>query len=162
MAVIIFTFNPQLLNLELSKNISSDINSNTNISSLFISDSSMQCVAFPAVNVFTAVERLKLFRNICGTIDDSTLKQEFANYEIYKKDVSTFTTFSQKCASSLPKLSKMVLQYGTIPSTSVSSESLFSIAGYMARKTRSSLSTKNLKYSIFLKDKLSSCYTFIF
>ena len=50
----------------------------------------------------------------------------------------------------------MTFHYGAISGISVPGKNAFSIAGYMTRETRSSLKTKNLKYSIFLKNKFNS------
>ncbi|CAF3102323.1 unnamed protein product [Rotaria sp. Silwood2] len=108
-------------------------------------------------------ERLKLFRAKCGiaqplsTLKKSktvSLKQEIAKFETLDKDEHSFSTFWKKYERSLPLLSKMARRYGSITASSVPSESSFSIAGYLARKNRSSLSAKNLKYSMFLKDKI--------
>jgi len=113
----------------------------------------------------TTTNRLRNFRQKCGMTDESiiqttittkqlTLKQELAQLDALDKDGHTFTSFRRKYSFSLPILSRMACRFGPIPATSVPSESAFSVAGYIARKTRSSLSAKNLKYSMFLKDKL--------
>lgn len=113
----------------------------------------------------TTANRLKSFREKGGLVDHSsmsttasakslTLRQEFAQLEAFDKEDHTFASFWRKHSSALPILSRMARQFGPIPATSVPSESAFSVAGYVARKTRSSLSAKNLKYSMFLKDKL--------
>ena len=45
-------------------------------------------------------------------------------------------------------------RYGSVRASLVPSESSFSITANIVRKTRSSLTPRNLKYSIFLKDKM--------
>ena len=83
------------------------------------------------------------------------INQELLKYDsIESTDNDTLGTFWKRNSITLPILSDMVRQYGCIPATSVPSESSFSIAGYLVRKTRTSLTSKNLKYSMFLKDKL--------
>lgn len=112
---------------------------------------------------FTNAERLKLFRAKCGIIDEPqeplkiktlSFRQELAKFETLNKIDHTFSTFWEKYETNLPVLSKMARQYGCVPASSVPSESSFSIAGHIARKSRSSLSAKSLKYSMFLKDKI--------
>ena len=107
--------------------------------------------------------KIKSFREKCGVISDidSRMKktyginQELLRYEcIESTDNDTFDTFWKRNSPILPILSDMARRYGCIPATSVPSESSFSIAGYLVRKTRTSLTAKNLKYSMFLKDKL--------
>jgi len=117
----------------------------------------------PSTTNLSATERLKLFRARCGLAEQLrmptkqrplTLRQEAAKFESFDKEEYSFATFWRKYEHCLPLLSKMARRYGSVPASSVPSESTFSVAGYTARKTRSSLSAKNLKYSIFLKDKI--------
>jgi hypothetical protein len=112
---------------------------------------------------FTNAERLKLFRAKCGIIDDPqepvkmkslSFRQELAKFELLDKMDHTFKKFWKKHGTSFPTLCKMARRYGCVPASSVPSESSFSIAGHIARKSRSSLSAKSLKYSMFLKDKI--------
>jgi hypothetical protein len=108
-------------------------------------------------------ERLKLFRLKCGIVDEPqesvktkalTFRQELAKFESLDKMDHSFNTFWKTYEASLPTLSKMARRYGCVPASSIPSESSFSIAGHIARKSRSSLSAKSLKYSMFLKDKI--------
>ncbi len=108
--------------------------------------------------------KLKMFRAQCGIVTKSqsaikkglnNIKQEIALLEsIENNDSTTFSTFWKQHSISLPLLASMSRRFGSIPATSVPCESSFSVAGYLARKSRSSLSPKSLKYSMFLKDKL--------
>ncbi|CAF4594516.1 unnamed protein product [Didymodactylos carnosus] len=52
-----------------------------------------------------------------------------------------------------PILSSLIQRFLSTPATSVASESCFSIASYLHRKQRSSLSPSNLAYTVFLKEK---------
>jgi hypothetical protein len=54
----------------------------------------------------------------------------------------------------LPLLSHMARCYLSAPSTSVKSESAFSISAHYARKERSRLLPDNLAMSVFLRDKI--------
>jgi hypothetical protein len=108
-------------------------------------------------------EQVKLFRAKCGIVElpqvktksrTLSLKQEIAKFDSIDKSEYCFSSFWWKHQQLLPLLSQMARRYGSIPASSVPSESSFSVAGYAARKNRSSLSAKNLKYSMFLKDKI--------
>ena len=110
-----------------------------------------------------SVERLKLFRAKCGIVEESTIpikqkgltmREEINKFEMFDKTEHTFASFWKKYEYSLPLLSKMARHYGSVPASSVPSESHFSVAGHSAGKTRSSLTAKNLKYTMFLKDKI--------
>ncbi|CAF4506038.1 unnamed protein product [Rotaria socialis] len=155
----------ELLNIEWNKIEKHDHRSNTNIhsSSSITIASSTPAIASQTSNNTSLFEKLQLFRKKCGFTDDvsavmlhnnSVLQQELSTFVAYKKDTLTFTSFWLRYEGSLPILSKMARRYGSIPRTSVPSESIFSIAGHVARKIRSSLTAKNLKYSIFLRDKM--------
>ena len=113
--------------------------------------------------IISNAERFKRFRAKCGIMEEAresvntkhlTVRQELTKFELLDKTDHTFKTFWKKYEVSLPVLSKMARRYGCVPASSVPSESSFSIAGHVARKSRSSLSAKNLKYSMFLKDKI--------
>lgn len=106
---------------------------------------------------------IKLFREKCGiaTSPDRRTKTvggihrellKYSSMEFGEND--TFEMFWRQNSVALPILSDMARRYGCIPATSVPSESSFSIAGYLVRKSRTSLTSRNLKYSMFLKDKL--------
>ncbi|CAF3424623.1 unnamed protein product [Rotaria sp. Silwood2] len=65
-------------------------------------------------------------------------------------------TFWKENKLLLPNLVILAQKYLATPSTSIKSESAFSIAAYYGRKQRARLSSTNLGFSVFLKDKLSS------
>ena len=63
--------------------------------------------------------------------------------------------FWKENKSLLPNLALLTQKHLTTPSTSIKSESAFSISAYYGRKQRARLSPTNLGFSVFLKDKLS-------
>ncbi|CAF1564257.1 unnamed protein product, partial [Adineta ricciae] len=87
-------------------------------------------------------------------------------FKTYKKSAAQFVSMAvdrydpllfwkQHCFV-LPNLATLAQKYLASPSTSVKSESAFSISAYYGRKQRARLSSDNLSYSVFLKDKLSN------
>ena len=131
-----------------------EINADVNNHSSTASDFGVRQTSVDVKSNRSAAEMLKLFRKRCGIIDDLpipvmskdlSLKQELCRFEEFDKKDATFASFWQRYGSSLPNLGKMAFRYGAIPGTSVPSESVFSIAGYVARKTRSSLTAKKLE-----------------
>ena len=81
-----------------------------------------------------------------------TLKQEFSLYVSTSKPMEDFQTYWNEKQSALPILSSYARRYNCIPTTSVASESAFSVAGYIDRKQRASLSTTTLRYLMLLKE----------
>jgi hAT family C-terminal dimerisation region len=63
----------------------------------------------------------------------------------------------------MPKLFTQVCSIFTQPSTSVASESLFSRAGQLQRKERMSLSSRNLRFTLFQQQEeyLKECAKYI-
>lgn len=53
----------------------------------------------------------------------------------------------------MPKLKEIVKKVNIICATSCPSESAFSIAGYIERKSRSRLNSKTLRYTILCKEE---------
>ena len=84
---------------------------------------------------------------------DLSLEQEI-NYHLssYSK-CENFSNYWFANKDKLPILSNLVKRYCIIPASSVASESAFSIANFIQRKERSALSSKNLRYSIVLRDE---------
>ena len=84
--------------------------------------------------------------------DDKRIQTEL---QYYKKDVAdnelSFSIFWKKNCSKFPQLASAVRRYFIIPASSVAAESAFSEANFIQRKERSSLSSKNLRYSLILK-----------
>ena len=83
-----------------------------------------------------------------------TIQQELARMVSLSKENQECCLFWQQHHGSMPLLAVQARKYLAISATSVPSESAFSISSYVLRKNRLSLTSKNLKYSMFLKDKL--------
>ncbi|CAF1202668.1 unnamed protein product [Adineta ricciae] len=83
-----------------------------------------------------------------------TITQELAKLSSIPKDEYEFGSFWREHGDSLPKLASCARKYLSISSSSVASESAFSTSNYVLRKNRLALSSKNVKYTMFLKDKL--------
>ena len=67
------------------------------------------------------------------------------------KTQQNFKQFWSVHRNSFPRLVELVHRYCLIPATSVASESAFSISGFIARKQRSSLSSRTLRHLLVLK-----------
>ena len=63
-----------------------------------------------------------------------------------------FSSFWLQFRGRFGRLYRIALRVNIIPATSVASESIFSIAGYITRKQRSSLSSKSLRQLMVLKE----------
>ncbi|CAF1671794.1 unnamed protein product, partial [Didymodactylos carnosus] len=84
-----------------------------------------------------------------------SIRDELARFVSRVESDLGFESFWKANQKDLIRLASLVRRYSAIPATSVPSESSFSIAGYLNRKSRSLLSSKTLKYSMFLRDKLT-------
>ena len=82
-----------------------------------------------------------------------TLDEEISAYVEAAKSSTDFQSFWKQHSKSLPRLAHLVRRVNIIPATSVASESLFSIASFLNRKQRSSLSSRTLRYLLVLKDR---------
>ena len=104
------------------------------------------------------------FFSLCGIEDSSpiqantkikTIKQEITRFrQVMKeniKDRDTFEIFWQKNSQEFISLTKIMKKFSIIPATSVPSESSYSIAGFIQRKQRASMSGEMLKCSKVLK-----------
>ena len=82
-----------------------------------------------------------------------TIREEISKFNLLVKENNfEIEEFWKKNISIMPKLASLVKKYLIIPGSSVASESAFSIANFIQRKERSSLSSKNLRYSILLRE----------
>ncbi|CAF1520262.1 unnamed protein product [Rotaria sordida] len=81
-----------------------------------------------------------------------TVKEEIAYYIDKVKNCTIFEEFWRTHQMELPCLSVLVRSFNIRPATSVPSESLFSVAAYVNRKQRSSMSPNALRYSMILRD----------
>ena len=87
-----------------------------------------------------------------GLSSNKTIREELAFYTNALKTRQVFEEFWTTHEKDLPCLSTLVRSFNIRPVTSVASESLFSIASYVHRKQRSSLSPTTLRYSMLLRD----------
>jgi hypothetical protein len=105
---------------------------------------------------------IKSFLNQCGisTADRNirsntlTIEQELAKLSSLPKNEHVCASFWQSHCQSMPQLSILARKYLSISASSVPSESTFSISNYVLRKNRLALTSKNIRYTMFLKDKL--------
>ena len=107
-------------------------------------------------------KKLNEFEMICGINSEKNLgnKKPFTMKEEIAYNISTRSQYElnrskywQENTKMLPLLTSLVKRFCIIPATSVPSESAFSIANFIQRNERSSLSAETLKYSIILRDK---------
>lgn len=83
-----------------------------------------------------------------------TIEQEISKLGSIPKDNYEFTSFWQAYGREMPRLSVLAKKYLSICATSVPSESAFSVSNYVLRKNRLALSSRNVQYTMFLKDKI--------
>jgi hypothetical protein len=106
---------------------------------------------------------IKHFLNKCGFTSNNTMmssvrmltiEQEIAKLSSIPKDNHEVKSFWQAHGQEMPKLTMIARKYLCICATSVPSESAFSVSNYVLRKNRLALASKNVKHTMFLKDKL--------
>ena len=83
-----------------------------------------------------------------------TIEQEVAKLSSIPKDDHEFTSFWQANGKEMPQLALAARKYLCICGTSVPSESAFSVSNYVLRKNRLALSSRNVRFTMFLKDKI--------
>ncbi|CAF1514071.1 unnamed protein product [Didymodactylos carnosus] len=110
------------------------------------------------IDIFLFIRGLSIDSTAVMDTDKKILfvREELANYVSRVKPDFKFETFWSENKHDLKCLASLVCRYNVIPATSVASESAFSIAGYIQRKQRASLLSSTLKYSMFLRDKVSN------
>jgi hypothetical protein len=87
------------------------------------------------------------------TTEAYTVPEEIGNYISSIQRTSSFASFWTEHYVKLPLMAAVVRRIRNIPATSVSSESSFSDAGYIARKQRSSFASDAIRYSLVLKHR---------
>ena len=106
---------------------------------------------------------IRNFLNKCGvgcgndqalTKKELTIQQELSKLRSIPKDDLQFDSFWQDHAENLPKLSAIARKYLSIAASSVPSGSAFSTSNYILRKNRLALTSRNIKYGMFLKGKI--------
>jgi hypothetical protein len=88
--------------------------------------------------------------------NQSSVRPMSADVEVslFTNSIKTKQSFKQFWSThrhSFPRLVTLVHRYCIVPATSVASESAFSISGFIARKQRSSLSSRSLRHLLVLK-----------
>ncbi|CAF1310256.1 unnamed protein product [Rotaria sordida] len=73
----------------------------------------------------------------------------------HKPDIALSSIFWQSYGQQFPILGKLAQKMLSTPSTSVPSESCFSVSAFLGRKERGRLTGENLSSSVFLKDKIT-------
>jgi hypothetical protein len=106
---------------------------------------------------------IRNFLHKCGLITTSssilsntmvTIEQKIAKLSLIPKDKHEFTSFGQVNGREMPKLAVIARKYLCVCGTNVPSELAFSVSNYVLRKNRLALSSKNVIYTMFLKDKV--------
>ena len=85
-----------------------------------------------------------------------TISEEIGYYISSVQRESSFASFWTENYLKLPLMAAVTQRISNVPATSVPSESSFSVAGYIARKQRSSLLPDAIRYSLVLKGSSSS------
>ncbi|CAF0827262.1 unnamed protein product [Adineta steineri] len=83
-------------------------------------------------------------RSITAAVEISLFTNAIKTNQSFKEFWSTHN-------QSFPRLVTLVRRYSIVPATSVASESAFSVCGFIARKQRSSLSSRTLRQLLVLK-----------
>jgi hypothetical protein len=87
-----------------------------------------------------------------GTRTTRTIQEEISYYLNTITLSTIFEEFWIAHETELPQLAALVRSFNIRPASSVPSESLFSVAAYVNRKQRCSLSPDALRYSMILRD----------
>ena len=99
----------------------------------------------------------QLMNRLAGTdpnqssVISMTADVEVSLFSNATKTKQNFKQFWSTHRHSFPRLVELVYRYCLVPATSVASESAFSISGFIARKQRSSLSSRTLRHLLVLK-----------
>ena len=90
---------------------------------------------------------------ISNPLRQRSAKQELVFYLDRVQGCEFFEEFWNAYQYDLPSMVALVRAFNIRPASSVASESLFSVARYVQRKQRSSLSGNTLHYSMVLRDR---------
>jgi hypothetical protein len=138
---------------------------NTSVGHITSSSTSSSSSSSSSTTVTTTTKvklnSLEKLAALCGhTVSSSTasnqamtLDEELSTYIKAAKTADNFQSFWVVYGKKLPRLSSLVRRVNVIPATSVASEALFSIASFLHRKQRSSLSSRTLRYLLVLKNR---------
>ena len=138
---------------------------NVSIDHLTVSSSSMSSTTSKTTTTTTApsliLNPLNKLATICGhsmflsvtTRKSLSLDEEISLYIKEAQSAVDFKSFWVAHTNELPRLSNLVRRVNVIPATSVASEAVFSVANFLQRKQRSSLSSKTLRYLVVLRNR---------
>ena len=122
-------------------------------------------VVEPAIEPFEENNKMDAFLIACGQDVSNrqtstskkrpyTIKEEISKYKAaILGNNKSICEFWNKNQFSFPILASAVRKYCIIPAASIPSESRFSTANYVARKERSNLSSKNLRFTMISREK---------
>ncbi|CAF1510336.1 unnamed protein product [Didymodactylos carnosus] len=96
-----------------------------------------------------AVACVRVLPSSISATKTMTLDEEISNYIKLAKSVDNFQEFWVVNAKQLPRLANLVRRVNVIPAT----EAFFSIANFIQRKQRSSLSLQTLRYLLVLRKR---------
>jgi hypothetical protein len=126
------------------------------------SSSRLSSAAATNIGTQSTLDVFDEFDRLCGLKPPETLsvalKQLSIDEEIsfFVKAVHSadeFQRFWITHQATIPRLATLFRRFNICPATSVASESTFSVAGYLQRKQRASLSSSAMRYPIVLKNK---------
>jgi hypothetical protein len=104
----------------------------------------------------TLTEKLKIMVGMPEKVKASksfTVEDELVLFtQAVQSFKSDFSSFWLQYRERFTRLFRVAQRVNIIPATSVASESVFSIAGFVARKQRTSLSSKSLRHLMVLKE----------
>ena len=140
-----------LLKLKHEKLIEIPINSS---SSITLSSTNSEKQALIAIEPFltNCEASFSSSSSHISVIKSFTIQQELGFYISSIEKETEFENFWKLHQQKLPILANLARFYCMMPITSVASESAFFVAGYVQRKTRSSLLPTTLRYLMLLRD----------
>ncbi|CAF3985596.1 unnamed protein product [Rotaria sp. Silwood1] len=130
----------------LMKNVSQSIG-NSSISTSSIVTKTKQTLTDKLKNMVGISTNVKLSSSLTIEHELVLFSQAIQSFE------SDFSSFWLQYRDRFSRLYRIALRVSIIPATSVPSESIFSVAGYVARKQRASLSSKSLRHLMVLKER---------
>lgn len=93
-----------------------------------------------------------LAKHLKNTYEASSLEEEMSKFLVQKQNEDDALGFWRKNASSFPRLAAVAKVLLSIPATSASSESAFSVAGCLIRSRRASIAPHKVKKVLFIHD----------
>ncbi len=124
-----------------------------------VSSSSSLSHSAPTTTTVATLNPFQRLAVLCGHSRSTTIQnemsvdEEISGYINVTGSATSFSAFWCLYEKQFPRLAKLVRRINVIPATSVSSESLFSVASFLQRKQRASLSSTTLRYLLVLKNR---------